>query len=194
MLFLLAAVVKEMTDVELITQYKKKGDTTAMGELFRRYSYLVFGVAMKYLKDQEEAKDAMMMVFEKLMDDLMKHEVRNFKSWLHSVTRNHCLMKLRSERSQEAKAEEYKKNEAEVVEFVPEVHLNGESPRERQLQQLEAGIKTLKEEQRRCVELFFLKGKCYQEVADITGYTMKQVKSYLQNGKRNLKLYMLRNQ
>lgn len=195
MLFLLAAIRKEMTDTELIAQYKKTSDVSVVGELYQRYSYLVFGVAMKYLKNEEESKDAMMQIFEKLMDDLKKHEVKNFKSWLHSVTRNHCLMKLRKERSLLEKEQEFKKSEATVVEFVPEPHLNGElSAKELQLQQLEAGIQHLKDEQRICVELFFLQGKCYQEVADNTGFSLKQVKSYLQNGKRNLKLYLLNHQ
>lgn len=194
MFILLAAIMKEMSDAELITQYKKTSDSSALGELYKRYSYLVFGVAMKYLKNEEESKDAVMGIFEKLIEDLKKHEIHNFKSWLHSVTRNFCLMKLRKEQNLAEKEHAYKKNEATVVEFAPEPHLNGESPKELQLQMLEKGIKHLKDDQRICVELFFIQGKCYQEVADSTGFTMKQVKSFLQNGKRNLKLFLLRNQ
>ncbi|MEM7038574.1 MAG: sigma-70 family RNA polymerase sigma factor [Bacteroidota bacterium] len=115
--------------------------------------------------------------------------MKTFKSWLARATSNFCLMRIRKNRSHETKAEEFKKNEVDNVEFGTGSHLTDEtSEKELELQKLEAAIQDLKDEQKACVELFFLKGKSYDEVAELTGYSYKQVKSHIQNGKRNLKI------
>ncbi|MCC7303646.1 MAG: sigma-70 family RNA polymerase sigma factor [Bacteroidia bacterium] len=147
---------------------------------------MVFGICMKYLGDEDEAQDAVMLIFEKLLEDLKKHEVENFKSWLHSVARNHCLMYLRSRKSKQERLKEYKKDEEAVMESSVFMHQEGEKDKEVMLRQLEECIKKLNEQQRMSVELFFLKEKSYTEVSGITGYSMNEVKSFIQNGKRNL--------
>ena len=179
-----------VTDVELISLYKRTGDNSHVGELFKRYSHLVFGVSMKYLKDEDESKDAVMQVFEKLLEDLKKYSIENFKSWLHTTTKNHCLMKLRSMQTVFLKSEELKKDYPVIMESEDELHLDTVDANEFYLSQLGGTIETLIDEQKNCIELFYLKGKCYQEVAEITGYSMLQVKSYIQNGKRNLKIFI----
>jgi len=178
------------TDTELIASYRQTDDNAYVGELFKRYSHLVFGVCIKYLKDEDESKDAVMQVFEKLLDDLKKYNIENFKSWLHTTAKNHCLMKLRSDRSAFLKNEELKKDYHEVMEFDNELHHDNENINEFYISQLGKAVEQLKEEQKICIELFYLKGKCYQDVADSTGYSMMQVKSNIQNGKRNLKIYI----
>ena len=177
-----------LTDEELLQKYKGSRDTVLFGELFKRYTPFVFGVCLKYLKNQEESKDAVMIIFEKLMDDLEKHSVTNFKSWLHMVCRNHCLMELRRRKSS-LPDNQIESFEDLVMESEEDIHLLIE--KEGQLQRLEESIKHLSEEQKICVELFFLQEKTYQEVCDHTGYSMNQVKSYIQNGKRNLKIILL---
>ncbi len=178
------------TDTELIASYRQTNNNVYVGELFKRYSHLVFGVCMKYLNDEDESKDAVMQVFEKLLDDLKKYQIENFKSWLHTTSKNHCLMKLRSAHSVFMKTEELKKDYPVVMEFDNEMHHDIENINEFYLSQLGNAVEQLKDEQKICVELFYLKGKCYQDVADSTGYSMKQVKSNIQNGKRNLKIYI----
>lgn len=178
-----------LSDEELVLKYKDSGDGKLFAELFKRYTPFVFGVCMKYFKDQEESKDAVMVIFEKLMDDLKKHSINNFKSWLHIVSRNHCLMELRRQKS--SLIDHQVENAPEhIMESEEELHLFTE--KEGQLQKLESSIQYLSEEQRICVELFFLKEKSYQEVCDCTGYSMNQVKSFIQNGKRNLKIILQR--
>lgn len=177
-----------LTDTELIAQYKLSSDKEIVGILYKRYTHLVFGVCCKYLKDRDEAKDAVMTIFEKLMTDLLKHEIENFKSWLHSVSRNHCLMHLRKHGKQYMQAIE-PSNEAEVMEYEQALHPSGEN-KEEMLQLMEKGIQTLKEEHRICLDLFYLKNKSYKEICDETGFELLQVKSFIQNGKRNLKIYM----
>jgi RNA polymerase sigma factor (sigma-70 family) len=180
----------QYTDTELIAQYKKTDNNAIVGYLFEKYTHLVFGVCMKYLKDEEEAKDAVMLIFEKLLVDLKKHEISKFSGWLHSVARNHCLMHLRSEKTLTEKQRELKKDLKTFVESDHQPHLNNVDDKEKQLSLMEEGIKTLKEDQRICVELFYLKEKSYQEIADHTGYSLNNVKSNIQNGKRNIKIYM----
>lgn len=185
--------IKQLSDNELIEQYKQSNDSVYAGELYVRYTQFVFLVSMKYLKNTEKSKDAVMQIFEQLLDDLQRFEIQNFKAWLHQVTRNFCLMLLRSESSQQKKEEDMKKNAELFMETEPVLHLSSETGNEAQLQLLETGIETLNEEQKKCIQLFYLQEKSYKEVATETGFPMKKVKSYIQNGKRNLKIFMERN-
>ncbi len=178
-------------DLELIRLYKQSGDMAVVGELYERYLHLVFGVCMKYLRDEEESKDATMHIFEKLVYELKSHEVNNFKSWLHTLARNHCLMKLRSRTHRDNRDVLRLSAMDEEMEFDIGDHTS-EEDLEEHLHQIEKGINELPEEQRRCIELFYLEEKSYKEITEITGYDLKQVKSFLQNGKRNLKIYIER--
>jgi RNA polymerase sigma-70 factor (ECF subfamily) len=148
---------------------------------------------MKYLKNEVDAEDAVMQIFEKLMNDLKKHSIDNFKGWLYMVAKNYCLMQLRGDQSQLKKDKELKKDFPSIVEINYNLHLDGENEKEKSLLQLEAALKELNEEQRICIELFYLKEMCYKEVSELSGFTMNQVKSYIQNGKRNLKIIMEKN-
>lgn len=181
--------IKSLSDEELVLEYKESGDTAFVGELFERYTHLVYLVCMKYLKDEMESEDMAMRIFEKLLVDLKKYEVRKFKFWLHTVTKNQCLIWLDKSKRAREKADEYIETEPGFVESKEILSLleEGDST-EYQLKRLEQAIEGLNEEQRICVELFYLQQKSYQEVADQTGFSMKQVKSYIQNGKRNLKI------
>lgn len=193
MLFFKSATISKYSDNELIAEYKSKGDNTVVGELFKRYSHLVYGVCLKYLKDEDESKDAVLEIFEQLLVDLLKHDVTNFKSWLHSVSRNHCLMFLRKEQTKLKRANEYEYAFDEADSYVTPFQVHEKETQEVQLTDLEKALTELKEEQRICIELFFLKEKCYEEVAELTGYTLLQVKSYIQNGKRNLSIKLTNN-
>jgi RNA polymerase sigma-70 factor (ECF subfamily) len=181
--------ISTQEDAELIALYQKTHNTKFVGELFNRYAHLVYGVCMKYLKKPADAEDAAMKIFEKLMEDLKHHEVQNFQSWLHIVSKNHCLMDLRK-RANGSPTVDFESASYQLAESsnVEETEL-----KEEQLSGLESAIKQLNDEQKTCIELFYLQEKCYQEVAEITGYTLKQVKSYIQNGKRNLKLILTGN-
>jgi len=172
-----------VSDEELIQLYKNDHDKARVGILFERYSHLVFGVCLKYLKNKDEARDSVINIFEKLMEDLKTHSVENFRGWLHKVTRNYCLMQLRKANrpGTESDIDELSWKLKEETNDEPAV-------KEIQLQQMEKAITQLADEQKKCIDLFYLQEKCYQDVADITGYTLKQVKSYIQNGKRNLKI------
>lgn len=174
------------TDQELIIRYKQTDDSTYVAVLFQRYTHLIFGVCMKYLKDEDDAQDACMQIFEKLLKDLRKHEVEHFKSWLYMVSKNYCLMQLRSGATRLKHDKEMQKDLASFMESEQELHLTTNT-KEMQLTHMEECMKGLNEEQKLCIELFFLKEKSYQEVTEMTNFTMNNVKSYIQNGKRNLK-------
>ncbi len=183
---------KDSEDHELINAYRSKGDRKALGALFDRYSHLVFGVCMKYLKNEEDARDATMSVYEKLMEDLRRFEVQKFSSWIHSVARNYCLMQLRSRRAMLHVDNDEGLGWDRIEEAHQPANQETASNREIELQLMEEGIRNLNEEQRICIELFYLKNYCYQDVAEISGFSMLEVKSFIQNGKRNLKIFMLR--
>lgn len=182
------AKINEQDDASLIASYQQTGDLEVLGTLYNKYMHLVYGVCFNYFKDEEQSKDAVMQIFEELIVKLKVHQVLNFKSWLHVLSRNHCLMALRKSAKNPTVAME--DNFVENGEFV---HLDIDNTKETQLTIMEKCMETLTVEQRTSVDLFYLQEKCYKEVADITGYDMLKVKSYIQNGKRNLKICIEKN-
>jgi RNA polymerase sigma-70 factor (ECF subfamily) len=176
-------------DEELVVQYKITYNKWILGELFKRHSLMCFAVCTKYLKDESAAEDAVMTIFEKLFTDLHRHDITNFKSWLHTVCRNHCLMQLRKNtpfiRINDAKEE----NSESFMNLERFLHQEvNENEKEEKLLALEQAIEQLKDKQKECIELFYLQQKSYEEIATLTGYSPNEVKSYIQNGKRNLKI------
>jgi len=175
---------EKSTDKELLAAFKETGDINHLSTLYQRYMDLVFGVCLKYFKDPERSKDAVMDIFNELNTKLRVHEVENFKGWLHVLSRNYCLMQLRSPRN--IKTIEFN---ASFMYSEQNMHLNGEAlEKEENFKKLEQCMETLPEEQRRSVMLFYLENKCYNEIAEITGFEWSKVRSYIQNGKRNLKI------
>lgn len=183
-----SADLHDLPDHELILSYKDSGNSEVIAILFQRYTHLVYGVSLKYLADPDDAKDAVMEIFEGLMDAFHKHEIHNFKSWLHSVTRNHCLMMLRKRKPERLDANRAEDDLGEdFVENGDVLHQDDEFANVSR-ESLDAALGSLKVPQRKCLELVYLEGKSYQQVCDLTGYSMKEVKSHVQNGKRNLRI------
>jgi len=173
------------TDKELADQYRRSEGLEVLGELYKRYMDLVYGVCLKYLKDRESAKDAVMQIFEELIVKLKKHEVENFKSWLYQVAKNYCLMQLRSPRNRRTA-----EINITVMQLEENGHLNAVLEKEEKFDKMEQCLETLPDVQRIVIRLFYLEGKCYNEIADHTGHGWNQIRSYIQNGRRNLKLCM----
>jgi len=146
---------------------------------------LVYGVCLKYLKEPELAQDAVMQIFEELVSKLKKHEVENFRGWLHQVAKNHCLMQLRTPKNLKTVA-----LPPLLMQNEEDVHLNGVMEKEENFQKLEKCIASLSDEQRTMIKLFYLDGKCYNEIVELTGLGWNHVRSSIQNGRRNLKLCM----
>lgn len=176
--------IDDLSDQELLSRYQKKGDIKWVGILYDRYAHLVFGVCLKYLQNREESKDGVMQIFEKIIEELKTREVTNLKSWLYVVSRNFCLMEIRKKKKTIDISDAIEKNELLIMESIEEMN-----PIEEQLDdnKLKKCLETLTSEQKRCIELFYYKEMCYKEISDITNYDIKKVKSYMQNGKRNLK-------
>jgi RNA polymerase sigma factor (sigma-70 family) len=179
---------KSRSDAELVDLYRKSGDLEVLGALYNRYMTLVFGVCLKYLKNRDESRDAVMQIFEKLVQTLRNHEVEHFKSWLYVTARNHCLMYLRAQ-----KGKKFEEISPSFMESDAVLHLDSEPEKEANLSKLEKCIEELGDEQKQCVKLFYLQEKCYKEITESTGFDMNKVKSHIQNGKRNLKICMERN-
>ncbi|NLR60035.1 sigma-70 family RNA polymerase sigma factor [Chitinophaga polysaccharea] len=185
--FIQQNIMQDAADADLIQEYKASGKLDFLAALYQRYMNLVYGVCLKYF-DEEASKDAVMQIFEELIDKLKVHEVQNFKSWLHVLSRNHCLMKLRAMKNKESRQVSIDAHPVVENEEIGH-HVNGITL-EDNLQSMEKCLETLPEEQKRSVDLFYLQEKSYREVSVITGYEMNKVKSYIQNGKRNLKICM----
>jgi RNA polymerase sigma-70 factor (ECF subfamily) len=173
------------SDQELVARYKASGQLELVGDLYQRYMDLVYGVCLKYLKHPENAQDSVIAIFEELVVKLRKHEVDNFRAWLYTLAKNHCLMRLRSE-----KKGTVVHIEPDLMQSEENVHLNGELDREENFRKLEYCLGQLQNEQKKVIELFYLQGKCYNEISGITGLEWNKVRSYIQNGRRNLKICM----
>ena len=179
-----------LSDEELVHRYRNSHDTAYIGELYVRYTHLVYGVCLKYFHNDADAQDAVMQIFEKLIVELKKHHVETFRPWLHTVVKNHCMMHFRKEASANKKEAQLINIVKASVENADIEHQDTEQEKEMMVQYLSNGMVSLKDEQRRCVELFYIRDKSYQQIVDETGYTINEVKSYIQNGKRNLKIYI----
>lgn len=177
----------KLSDEELLKKYQATHKKVWIGELWNRYVHLVYGVCIKYLKNPVKAQDLTVNVFEKLIEKLKTNEVEDFKKWLYVVSKNECLMYLRKDQKWKKKFD----SNDQLSEIKSE--LEWDETHENKLTKLEEAVNLLNEEQKLCVDLFYLKEKSYQEVANLTGFDMKKVKSCIQNGKRNLKNQLSKN-
>ncbi|MDQ3681553.1 MAG: sigma-70 family RNA polymerase sigma factor [Bacteroidota bacterium] len=171
-----------ISDTELLGYYNEDKNQEWLGILLERYTLLLLGVCMKYLKNEEEAKDCVQQIFLKVLTEVTKYKINYFKSWLYMVAKNHCLMKLRGEHGKKTK-EVFDQYIAAPEEMKTELLEN-----EKTYLLLEESIEELNEEQRQCVILFYLQKLSYQQISEKTAFELSQVKSFIQNGKRNLKI------
>jgi RNA polymerase sigma factor (sigma-70 family) len=174
------------TDEVLLRRYRQSGDLAVLAELFEGYSSMVYFVCFKYLQDGEQSKDAVMQIFEELITKVNKQEINQFGSWLYVLSRNYCLMQLRASKKMEYTTID------NFMELPVELHQDVEA-KEKQLTALELCMEKLPRVQKQSIDLFFMNEKCYKEITEITGYSLNDVKSYIQNGKRNLKICMEKN-
>lgn len=172
----------EHADIALLKKYRQTGDLSVMAQLYQPYMPLVYGVCLKYLKDEDACKDAVMQLFEELIDKVKKHEVKQFRGWLYVLTRNYCLMQLRSAKKIDLVPVD------EVMENSFVLHPDDNGAGEENIKALERCMEKLPVAQKQSINLFYYDEKCYKEIAEQTGYTLNEVKSYIQNGKRNLKI------
>ena len=175
------------SDEELLRLYRTTGDSQWLGALLQRYTLLLLGVAMKYLKDKDAAEDAVQQVYISSITHLPHEEIYNFKGWLYILMRNHCLQQLRNKH--------YKVDE-NVLQYISDekTDIDELQWKDRTLEQMNEALQELSVEQRSTIEMFYLKKMSYKQIIDSTGYSFQQVKSYIQNGKRNLKLLLLKKQ
>lgn len=185
--YIIMTEIKSYTDIELIEQYRQSGEGRYVGELYKRHTKMVLVLCCKYLKNKEIAKEAAVQIFENLISYLKKYTIDNFRSWLMSVTRNHCYMMLRNEKGIVEYCDFFERNVDEFVEFEDVFTLSSKEEEEKRFVSLEQAVENLPVEQRECIKLFYLKGNSYSDITGITGYDFKQIKSFLQNGRRNLK-------
>jgi RNA polymerase sigma-70 factor (ECF subfamily) len=177
----------ERSDEALLELYRTTGDLEPLGELYNKYMHLVYGLCLRYLESREDSRDAVILIFERLAEEIPRHEIRNFKSWLYVLSKNYCLMLIRSRKLKDRKQGIWVIEQESSVEFQEELH-----PMDREGQEmderLQACIERLKAEQKDCIRLFYFQNWSYRQIAEILHMEEKKVKSHLQNAKRNLKI------
>ncbi len=177
---------KDLPDQELLEQFIESRDLDTLGILFSRYMHLVYGVCLKYIGEREEAKDTVNRIFERLITEVPKYDIQEFRPWLFVMTKNHCLMKIRKGKSEENRFEKY--SQEFRVENTEELHPIDEASKEQMERGLQQCIEALKEEQQICIRAFYYEDKAYQEIAELHNIDIKKVKSHIQNARRNLKI------
>ena len=174
--------ISDYSEENLLRAFVESGDSRFFGELYRRYIPLVYGLSLKYLNNKEMAQDAVMDIFEALVEKVPQYEINNFRTWLYSVAKNHCLQVLRKD-----KQINYINIEEGIVENQAIFTLTDIAQSQEETEALEYCLTTLPEEQRVSINYFFYDDKSYADIVDLTGFALSKVKSYIQNGKRNLK-------
>lgn len=174
--------ISDLTNENLLQAFIESGDVAYFGELYRRYIPLVYGLCLKYLNNQESAHDAVMDIFTTLVEKVPQYEIKNFNTWLYSVAKNHCLHVLRKE-----KQTSFVNIEDAFVENEAIFTLTDKPQSQEETDALAYCLDTLSEEQRLSINYFFYEEKSYADIVDLTGFALSKVKSYIQNGKRNLK-------
>ena len=174
-----------LTDQELLEKFYTERDNHWIGIVLQRYTLLLFGVSMKYLKNEVEAQDAVQQIFLKAITELNKYKVEYFKSWLYMVCKNYCLMKIRDRQGK--RPTEIRES---MVLIAEENNTDYLLNKDRVLDIMEMTLEELNPDQKDCIKLFYLEKQSYQEISERTGFSLMQVKSYIQNGKRNLKLLL----
>lgn len=178
----------KLPDNELIDRFRYSHDNQYVGELYTRYAHLVLGLCIKYFKDVDVAKDATMSIFELLLHELKRHHIDHFKSWLYTVSKNYCLQELRKKKSRNKKEDLFKDFLEDTMESELDTH--PKEHKELLLLRMEKLLPTLKNNQRLCLKMFYLEGKSYVDISYELNFSLKEVKSHIQNGKRNLKIKM----
>jgi RNA polymerase sigma-70 factor (ECF subfamily) len=178
-----------LNDQDLLNKFHEDHDMEWIGVLLNRYTLLLFGLCLKYLKNENDAKDAVQQIFLKVIQELPKYKIEYFKTWLYTVGKNHCLLQIRNNKNKFLELpDQLNNNDDDFFDIKPFL------ARESSLLLLEKEINNLNSAQQQCIQLFYLEKYSYQQIIDQTGFTMLQVKSYIQNGKRNLKINMEKNQ
>ncbi|SHM69549.1 RNA polymerase sigma-70 factor, ECF subfamily [Chitinophaga jiangningensis] len=185
------SAINTLTDQDLLQRYKADGNSEWIGVLFDRYALLLLGMCMKYLKNEEDARDAVQQIFLKVLSDVHKHEVQFFRAWIYQVAKNYCLMQLRQ---QHMKYREEITDSTMGKMVAEEEDKRVHQEKDIMLEHMEQAMVLLNADQRICLELFYLHKKSYQQIADETGFNLMQVKSHIQNGKRNLKIILEKQQ
>ena len=182
---------EQQDDSELLEKYLSTGDIELLGILYNRYIHLVYGVCLKYFKDREKSKDAVNEIFEKLIREVSRFEIQNFRSWLYVLVKNHCLMEIRRIRNEQKRFNQFSHDR--FMESVDITHPIDEERDDALEERLIKCMEKLKQEQYSCIRLFYYENCCYKEIAGKLGIEEKKVKSYIQNGKRNLKICLEQN-
>ncbi len=179
--------IKQVTDEDMIKEFISTGDIKILGELYSGYMQLVYGLSLKYLRNREDAMDAVMLIFEKLIEEIPRHKIDNFRNWLYVVSRNYCLMQLRAEKAKDGKMKEWIIEQSVFMENISLMHPIDDTGNKMD-KALSECIERLRIEQKKCIRLFYYENRCYSEIAEILELDEKKVKSHLQNAKRNLKI------
>ena len=172
-----------IADNDLPSAFREMRKSLVLEEIYKRFSHLMFGTCLKYLQNKDDAEDCVMDIFQKLPSLLETHQIQYFKSWLFMVTKNECLMRLRKQKNKSLPIELMQIEENDVQSAI-----NEKISLDQQIDRLNDAIQELNEEQKKCIQLFYLEKKCYQEIADELNLSVNKVKSAIQNGKRNLKI------
>ena len=182
----------ERSDKELLSKYRDTKDQKWLSQLFGRYVQLIYGVCLRYTPDVREAEDFTMEIYQKVADKALTHQIKSFKSWVYVVSKHHCLEHIRKITGR--RIESFDPNFMQMQsEFHPIDEMEDKMVMEAKFEVMEHCLKKLNDLQKLSIELFYYKNKSYVEIANLIEDEVSQVRSYLQNGRRNIKKCIERN-
>ena len=173
-----------ISDNELLQMYFKTDNLDYIGILFKRYTRILIGVSLKYTSDLHHAEDVVQQVFIKFLD-AVHPQIANVGGWLYQMTKNESInftKKQGRQQIQHLEREEYHLSDTTDDEIKALLY------KEHQSELLMAAISELKSDQRKAIECFYFHNLSYEQIAVQNNWSIGEVKSYIQNAKRNLKI------
>jgi RNA polymerase sigma-70 factor (ECF subfamily) len=175
----------KLSDEDILQKYQVSFEAEYIGELFRRYVPLLYGIGLKYLQSADKAQDAVMQLFETITTQTPLNEIKEFKTGICTLMKNRCLQTLHENHQEKPADSQTNTIEQHEILSIFEKEQTDEKRRMLQMQ-----VKKLPVEQRIPIIRFFTDEMSYMDIADSTGHKLKQVKGLIGDGMQNLKTYM----
>ena len=178
--------VNRRDESSLLLKYLKTNDLSYLLELYRPYMHLVYGLAFKYVKDPKQSQEIVYCIFKKLIKDIKRQEVRVFGNWLYNLSLDFCKQWRDRGRTESDQIVALGGSTQTPVEFYDD---KDDDSFEEEISSMEDEVMRIKSQQEKCSQLFFKEQRCFQEIADITGWEVSEIKYHVKNAKRKTNIY-----
>jgi len=164
----------------------KKGQTQYFSYIVEKYQDVVFSIALKVLKNRDDAEEMAQESFIKAYKSLHTFKGKaKFSTWLYRITYNNCISEIRKRKIHFASTDD-----VEVRDDDSEINLDG-IPEENRAKYVKAALDKLPEEEYTLVLLYYFEDQSIDEISKVTGLSDSNTKVKLHRARK--KLYTILN-